>query len=311
MAETKATETNAISAFNPNREAAPYGTPAPAAETPAVKKTQDYINQRFTDTQAGINSAYDSGLAAQREALLNAYNANIAAQQEQQGNIQKNYDTAAYDVGVQNARNARDTTRFADVRDVNFGIGSQHALSLGNAQARAEAAINAQRQAALAENQRQQELAKVNYQNQISAALADNDYKRAAALLDDYNNNKKWQDEQAQILATYGNFDPYGELYGADSANTMKSVWAAQNPEVAYRTGTISAERYKQITGKYPKGYTPPVSFDTSWYTGYGGKSGSNPYKGLIPDAHEASIRPAAPAGSSTMTPTERARHGF
>ena len=264
-------------------------TTAGATDT---KKTQDYLNQRSTETQAGINSAYDSNIAAQRQALENAYNANTATQAEQQQNIQKNYDTAAYDVGVQNARNAANTTQFADVRGVNSGIGSQHQLSLGNAQARAQTAIENQKNLALAENQRQQDLAKTNYQNLMTQALADNDYKRAAALLDDYNNNKKWQDQQAEILASFGNFDPYGEMYGTDAANTMKNVWMAQNPEVAYRTGAIDAETYKNITGSYPKGYTPPLFFDTSWYTGYvpGKTKGGNNNKGAItPDDNKGS----------------------
>ena len=99
----------------------------------------------------------------------------------------------------------------------------------------------------------------------MQSAIADNDYKRAAALLDDYNNQNKWADEQAQILATYGNMDPYKELYGDTAAETMQKVWNAQNPDVAYRTGQITAEQYKQITGGYPRGYTPP------WSGGWGG----------------------------------------
>ena len=37
----------------------------------------------------------------------------------------------------------------------------------------------------------------------------------------------------------------------------MAALWKAQNPELAYNTGRMSAEEYKAITGKYPAGYTP------------------------------------------------------
>ena len=43
-------------------------------------------------------------------------------------------------------------------------------------------------------------------------------------------------------------------------ANDLAALWKAQNPDLAYNTGRMSAEEYKAITGKYPKGYTAPRS---------------------------------------------------
>ena len=225
---------------------------------------QDQFNTRANDSAAGINKAYDASLATQKQGLLDAYNANTQAQTQQGQNVQKAYDTAGYDVGVQNARNARNTTQFADVRGVNSGMGSQHALNLGNAAAKSVGAVDVARQGALQENERQKQLLTMNYNNQVKEALADFDYKKAAALLDDYNNQKKWQDQQAQILASYGNFDPYAQMYGQAAADNMRNVWLAQNPDTAYKTGAIDAETYKNITGRYPNGYK------SSSYGGYG-----------------------------------------
>jgi hypothetical protein len=115
-----------------------------------------------------------------------------------------------------------------------------------------------------------------NYQNQVQSAIADNDCKRAAALLDDYNNQNKWRDQQAQILASYGNFECYRPLYGDTAVDSMQRVWDAKNPDVAYRTGQIDAETYKSITGSYPAGYTPPWSGGWGGW-GYGGDLGGNP----------------------------------
>lgn len=232
-------------------------------------EVQEQLDARKKKTQAGINETYDAGLAAQKQGLLDAYNANTAAQTQQGQKIAQDYGTAKQDVGVQQARNANNVTQFANVRGVNTQAGSQHQLNLGNSMARSNAAIDFAQQQALQENDRQKQLMATNYQNQVQSAIADNDYKRAAALLDDFNNQNKWQEQQAQILASYGNFDPYKSLYGDAAANGMQQVWQAKNPEIAYRTGAIDAETFKRITGQYPAGYTPPAAgggYEGDWW---------------------------------------------
>lgn len=229
---------------------------------------QDQLNARATESTANINKVYDASINSQRQALLNAYNENAADQTAQREATRKAFETGTYDVGVQNARNAANTTQFADVRRVNSGTGSQHALNLGTTRAASVGTMQVGQQAALAESDRRNTMLKTAYQGQVQEAIAANDYKRAAALLDDYKNQKAWQENQAKILAGYGNFDPYAQIYGQDAANGMRNVWLAQNPDVAYRTGAIDAEMYKNITGKYPAGYTPPSSGGGGWYYG-------------------------------------------
>lgn len=264
------------------------------------------------NTKTGINSTYDTNLAAQKQALTDAYNANTAAQAEAGQNIQKNAGTAAYDVGVQNARNDRNITQFADLRGVNTGAGSQHRLNLGHTQNAAMNTINVQQQGALAENLRQQELAKTDYQNMMTQALADNDYKRAAALLDDYKNQQQWQEQQAEILASYGNFDAYGNLYGQDAATQARNVWLAQNPDVAYRTGQISADQYRNITGEWPRGYTPPSSGGIDWSSYRAPKTEEEPIilrqswqtqtKSKGPSSHASSSHSSTPKATGGTT---------
>ena len=96
------------------------------------------------------------------------------------------------------------------------------------------------------------------YQANVSSAIADNDYQRAQALLSEYNNGYSRDLNTAQTLAAYGDFSGYASLYGQETANNMAALWKAQNPELAYNTGRMSAEEYRAITGKYPKGYTAP-----------------------------------------------------
>ena len=60
----------------------------------------------------------------------------------------------------------------------------------------------------------------------------------------------------------------------------MAARWKAQNPDLAYNTGRMSAEEYKAVTGKYPKGYTAPRS---------GGAAVRDPYgMGSLSDAQRS-----------------------
>ena len=54
-------------------------------------------------------------------------------------------------------------------------------------------------------------------------------------------------------------------------ADTYLKAWKAANPDLAYRTGAITAAEYYAYTGAYPAGYTPPSS-------GGGSSSGNNYY---------------------------------
>lgn len=288
-----------------NDAAAPASSGSTAAATAEKKKqtVKESMQTYGEQNQANIGKIYDAGIAKQKQSLLDAYTANTAAQDAQRQNIGQTYDEASRMVGTQNAIGNRNLTQFANVRGVNTGTGSQQALNLGNTAARANAVIDFQRQQALQEAERQKQLMTATYQNQVQAAIADNDYKRAAALLDDYQNNQKWQDAQAQILASYGNFDPYKQLYGDTAATAMQKVWQAQNPEVAYRTGAISAETYKNITGRYPAGYDPEPDYGGFYWgpgNGYVPTSGG----GGLQLAGSVGFAPTGGGGGPTLTPT-------
>lgn len=224
------------------------------ADTTTEKKPtlEDQFKARETASQGNINNVYDASLNAQKQGLLDAYNTNVQAQAQQRQDAQQAFNAANYDVGVQNDRNDTNLTQFADVRDVNTGLGSQHRLNLGNARAQATSKMAYAQQQALQESDRQAAMLETTYKNRVAAAIADNDYKRAAALMDDYNNQNKWREQQAQMLASFGEFSPYKDLYGEATAGTMQTMWNMQNPEVAYQLGRISAAKYKEVRGYYP-----------------------------------------------------------
>ena len=102
----------------------------------------------------------------------------------------------------------------------------------------------AEQQAAV---ERQMADRKAQYQNDVAAALSENNYQRAAALLDEYNNGYERDLENAKILASYGDFSFYENLYGEDQANNMYMLWLAQNPDLAHNTGRITDAQWENL----------------------------------------------------------------
>ena len=88
------------------------------------------------------------------------------------------------------------------------------------------------------------------YKSAVAQAIAENDYNRAKALMDEYGNQENRDATMAKILAGYGDFSGYAKLYGDDVANNMAQYWISQNPKLAYDMGRISAEDYARLTGK-------------------------------------------------------------
>lgn len=92
------------------------------------------------------------------------------------------------------------------------------------------------------------------YKSAVAQAIAENDYNRAKALMDEYGNQENRDATMAKILAGYGDFSGYAKLYGDDVANNMAQYWIYSNPQLAYSMGKISADEYARLTGKSSKG---------------------------------------------------------
>ena len=71
-----------------------------------------------------------------------------------------------------------------------------------------------------------------DYNNALAQARAEAENKKASALVDAQNQQNNWQDEQAKILASYGDFSLYEKLYGKEAADYMKRIWSIQNPKL-------------------------------------------------------------------------------
>lgn len=230
---------------------------------------QKQFNARQKEARSDIKDTFNDATEAQKAGLKDAWKANKATIHQERVDTSRDYTSVDRNVRAQINQNGAALNQFADVRGINRNAGSQQALQLNQVRSTARGQIQAQRMRALEENARQSALAKTDYQNRVRQAIKDRNYTRAAALLDDYNNQNTWRENQAKILAGYGNFDAYGQMYGDQQAQNMRDMWIATNPEMAYNTGVISAERYKEITGRDAPG-VEPVGGSTGYSRGLG-----------------------------------------
>ena len=242
---------------------------APTAVTTAADmKTQaadaGQFRQAFDARKQGYNdnatNALNNSFNTQKRGLADTYQKNVMAQDQATAAGQQQFDFAKQDLDTQAARTQTGMNSYADVRGLNRQAGSQQALSLGLGAATATGRLAQQQQLAAQESQRQKEMLSTDYNNRVQQAISNRDYKTAAALLDNYNKQNAWLDENAAAMASFGNFTGYEQLYGSDQARAMQYFWIGSNPELAYNTGVIDAERYKLITGRDAPDVVPTSS---------------------------------------------------
>ena len=372
-----------------------------ATYTPTGLNDQANLDAYNAQREQQLNDVYDKSLASTQQGYKTAYDQNLSDLQAARDKITPQYQQSANALAAEYERQKRNTNMQGAANGLNTGAGSQ--LALGQSMAYQRNAGNLARSQNEALNEANRGIANlgVQYQNQIAQAVADNDYKRASALLTEYENaynrqrtiedlnynralqaeqqaynrafqeenrdysrafdienrdyNRNWntenrdyerawntenrdyardwnqderdynrawnedsrgydrywsendrgynrmfneenrdytrawnQDErdytrgwnedersydrtmtEAANRAEYGDFSGYASIYGSDIANSMREIWIAQNPMVAYSTGAITAEEYQMLTGKYP--YNSSGSSGVSGYRGGGG----------------------------------------
>ena len=234
-------------------------TPAEeAAETPAA--TPAVAAARINGTAAGttenrtqaINDMYAAQQAARLAELENAYNTSMSDMQAAADKIPGQYQTQANANAVDYERQRRNWLEGANMNGINTGSAAQWQLSMMGQGQRNLNNIRTSQAAAQAEAARQQANLTAQYQSNISQALANNDYQKAAALLDEYNNGFERDLKTAAALSEYGDFSGYAALYGDDVAQGMADIWAQQNPDVAYVTGRVTKDQRDNIKAGRP-----------------------------------------------------------
>ncbi len=218
-------------------------------------KTGYSVRQNATDYRDTINQMYDAQKTARENELKSAYEQSMSDYKAAQDKIAPQYQASANDLATQYERNRRNFNQQAAASGINTGAGSQAALAQNNEYLRAFGKLRQEEANAMAESERQIANLTAKYQSAVASALADNDFNRAQMLYKEGVDSEERALKDAQILAQFGDFTGYEALFGDKSANTMGMLWAAQNPDLAYNTGRITADEYFIMTGKRPAGW--------------------------------------------------------
>ena len=237
------------------------------ADTSALnEKYQSFV----ADNTENINQMYDAAQASKLSGLESAYTQNLSDAQALKPQIDEQYNRSANDLAVQYERNRYNNNLQAAQNGLNVGTGSQMNLALNSQFGRDYGNLRSAQAAAQVEQDRQIANIESQYRLQVQQAIADNDLARAAALVDEANNQisqltnayqLQQQDlgNQAALLASAGDYSGYQNMFGLtdDQVGTLRTQWAAQHPDLAWQSGMIDANQYRAITGKYPAGYNP------------------------------------------------------
>lgn len=132
-----------------------------------------------------INQLYDASLKAQQAALESAYNANLAAYDQQASKIPAVYQ-AAKNQTASSAEIARQglNERFA-ASGLNTGAQGQAALAMNTATQGSLSSLDAQRAQAVADIEAERAQTMAQYQSAVAEAIAKNEMQRAQALYEE------------------------------------------------------------------------------------------------------------------------------
>ena len=214
----------------------------------AANYNNNIINGAYNTARTeAINRMYDAQKASREAELRSAYDQSMSSYREAQGKIAPQYQQSANDLSTQYEKSRQAFQRQAMANGLNTGTGAQEALARYGQYQRDLSRIRTSEAEAQAAVERQMADRKTQYQGDIAAAIAQNDYQRAGALLDEYNNGYKRDLDNAKLLASYGDFSFFQNLYGKEQADNMYNFWLVQNPDLAHNVGKLTDDQYDNI----------------------------------------------------------------
>lgn len=207
-----------------------------------------------------VNKVYDTANSASLAALENAYNQSKVQAEAAKEKIPATYQAQANSISAQSERNRQAFNESAGAAGLNVGAGSQAALAQNNQLQADLTKIRTAEANAKQDIDNQLNLLYTTYQGNIAEALANNEYERANALMNEYQQaassavtvgqNQIMLDrqleqqqydraaDQAANLAKFGDFSGYKALGYTDAQiAAMTSAWALANPELAAQLG--------------------------------------------------------------------------
>ena len=216
-----------------------------------------------------VAGVYDAQTQAELNGLKSTYEQNLSNQQAAREKIGGAYQQSGNQMQAQYERNRRNLNQQAAANGINTGAGSQQQLALQNVWNRDYGKLQGQQAQAYADADRAIADLQTSYQNAIAQAQAQGDYRKMAALLDDYQQAYNQQLQQAQTLASYGDFSGYNGIYSADQIANMRNAWIASNPQMAYNMGLITAEELARMTGGTVTGSSSRSSYSGNYSPSY------------------------------------------
>lgn len=211
---------------------------------------QETFAQRQNESAGKINNLYDKQYETQAAGLKADYDRNMSNAQAAADKIAPQFQSQANTLAGQFERQRRNANLNAMVSGLGSGAGQQQQNAMRNAFVGQYGALRGQEAGAVTDaNQKMADLTTA-YNNALVGAMADADAKRDQELIKNYDANRNWYETQAQNATNYGQFGNLQDIYGQAQANQMRNTWIAQNPDVAFRSGMISADDYKKLTGK-------------------------------------------------------------
>lgn len=207
---------------------------------------QNYYQQMYDEQTAANNAAYEAAAARAREATQQ----NIEA-------LNKGYQGTNRQLYRDYMQHQRTLPQEMAARGYSGGLSESAQLRLRNSY---EEGLNENERARLAqENSANAKLAQQLYEAQATATAANQQANKQRLGYLTQLQEQMYQDQQqrAATLASAGDFSGYRDLgYSDDQVSYLESIWARQNPALAYSMGKISAGDYYKLTGAYPPGYS-------------------------------------------------------
>jgi len=223
---------------------------------------KNYYQQMYDEQTAANNAAYEAAAARAREATQQNIEALNQGYQGTNRQLYRDY-----------MQHQRTLPQEMAARGYSGGLSESAQLRLRNSY---EEGLNENERARLAqENSANASLAQQLYEAQATATAANQQANQQRLGYLTQLQEQMYQDQQqrAATLASAGDFSGYRDLgYSDDQVSYLESIWARQNPALAYSLGKISAGTYYQLTGAYPPGYS------TGTTRSGGGGGGSSAY---------------------------------
>ena len=230
---------------------APVATAAASASKLATTLRTLY-DKRKAESANKINDLYDKQYQTKALSLKSAFDRNLSDKQAALDAIAPQYQTAANDLAINLERQRRNASLNAMNSGMATGTQVQQQDAFGTKWLDTYGRLRKEEAGAVDTANRDIANLRTEYNDSLVNARAETDAKRDQAIIEAANKDREWYENQAKTLAQSGNFDAYKDIYGSAQAAQMRNAWIAQNPDLAYRMGTISASQYKKLTGKAP-----------------------------------------------------------